>query len=198
MQTLTVRLMLSLCLLTGAVRADSTSTCDKPFDAFLSPGSTLALDLRAGDIEIVGVDKPTVAVLCETRSVEGARDINVQFDPSGHSAKLRVSGGYNDRVRMRIEVPRKTHLSVRCTAGRLDIHGIRGDKDVRLLAGELRIDMGDPSEYAEIQTSVNAGDLHLNPFGTHKGGLLRSFHRTQKEGSYSLRAYLWAGNVTLR
>lgn len=198
MQTLKVGLVLSLCLLTGAVRAESTGTCDKPFEASLPSGSTLALDLRAADIDIVGVDRTTVVVLCDARNIEDTRQIRVAFEPSGGSAKLRVSGGYNDHARIRIEVPRKTHLSVRCTAGRLDIRGIRGDKDVRLLAGDLRIDMGDPSEYAEIQTSVNAGDLHLNPFGTHKGGLLRSFHRTQKDGSYSLRAYLWAGNVTLR
>jgi hypothetical protein len=62
-------------------------------------------------------------------------------------------------------------------------------------AGDITIIVGDPADYATIDASVNAGDLNAPAFGVRKGGLLRSMHKTQKDGSYTLRARLWAGNI---
>ena len=61
--------------------------------------------------------------------------------------------GYGSRC------PARTHLAVNCHGGRLEIEGIRGDKTVYLKAGDLKIDVGDPADYAEVEASVKAGDL---------------------------------------
>jgi hypothetical protein len=194
--TMIRRILLWSCLLTAAVAA-SAATCDQPFQANVRSGSVLTLDLRAGDIDVIGADTAVVRVSCEAPNREELREISVSFESSGPSSKLRVSGGPNDNVRIRIEVPRNTHLSVKGTAGNMRIRGIRGDKDVQLRAGDLSIAVGDPADYARVDASVNAGDLDASAFGVRKGGLFRSFHKSQKNGSYTLRARLWAGNVTL-
>ncbi|HYP05016.1 MAG TPA: hypothetical protein VER03_02180, partial [Bryobacteraceae bacterium] len=95
-------------------------------------------------------------------------------------------------------VPRDSNLVVRCSAGDLDILGIRGHKDVSLRAGDLTIDVGNPSDYVSARASVTAGDLNASAFGVHKGGLFRSFNRENRTGRYRLRASLWAGDITLR
>jgi hypothetical protein len=189
--------LLSISLLTSAAVCGPATTCDQPFQANVRSGSVLALDLRAGDIDIIGTDTLVVRVSCEAPNREELRDISVSFESSGPSSKLRVSGGPTNEVRIRIEVPRNTHLSVKGTAGNMRIDGIRGDKDVQLKAGDLSIAVGDPADYASVDASVNAGDLDASAFGVRKGGLFRSFHKSQKNGSYTLRARLWAGNVTL-
>ena len=90
--------------LTTAVFAEATATCDKPFEAKLRSGAVLALDLRAGDIDIVGVDSETVRLSCSADDSDDLRDIRVAFENSGPSAKLRVKNGPNRNVRIRIEV----------------------------------------------------------------------------------------------
>jgi hypothetical protein len=174
------------------------TTCDKPFEAKLRSGAVLTLDLRAGDIDIAGVESETIRVSCSADDSRDLQDIRVAFENSGPSAKLRIKGGPNKSVRLRIEVPTKTHLVLNGTAGDVDIRGIRGDKNVSLRAGDLKVSVGDPADYAEIEASVNAGDLDMAAFGEHKGGLFRRYHKKQSTGTYALRARLWAGNISFR
>ena len=188
---------LTLALAT-AVFAETTATCDKPFEGKLRSGAVLTLDLRAGDIDILGADSETVRVSCSADDSDDLRDIRVAFETSGPSAKLRVKNGPNRNVRIRIEVPAKTHLAMNGTAGDIDIRGIRGDKTVNLRAGDLKISVGDPADYSEIEASVNAGDLDMAAFGARKGGLFRRYHKKQTTGTYALRAHLWAGNISFR
>lgn len=172
--------------------------CDRPFKVAFRSGSDLHLDLRAGDIEIEGSDDSKVHVTCIVDESDGARNIKVQFRDNGKVGRLEVSGGPNNGVRLRIQLPRESNLVVRCSAGDVDILGIRGHKDVSLRAGDLTIDVGNASDYASARASVTAGDLHATAFGVHKGGLFRSFQRENRTGKYRLQASLWAGDLTLR
>ena len=177
--------------------AAETGSCDRTFKAAFRSGSELRLEVRSGDVEIAGSDDPVVSVHCEVRGEGSARDITVRFEDTSKFGRLSVSGGPNNNVRIRIRVPRQSNLVVRCPAGDLDIVGIRGHKDVSLRAGDLTIDVGNPTEYASAEASVTAGDLHASAFGVHKGGLFRSFHRKNSAGKYRLRASLWAGDIKL-
>ena len=132
------------------------------------------------------------------KAPERAKDVLITFDDAEKSGRLRIHGGPDGDVRLRIEVPRELHLTVRCTAGDLDVVGIRGNKDISLRAGDLTIDVGDPSDYAFTHASVTAGDVNASAFGVHKGGLFRSFKRENAAGKYRLRASLWAGDIKLR
>ena len=197
MRTVLSASLLPMALFTSAL-ADSSATCDKTFQASLRDGSVLTLDLRAGDIDIVGIDSAALRVSCTSPNLEDLRDIRITFANPGPSAKLRLQGGPTNNVRIRIEVPAKTHLVVNGTAGDVEIKGIRGDKTINLKAGDLKVAVGDPADYAEIEASVNAGDLDMSAFGEHKGGLFRRYHKKQTSGSYTLRARLWVGNITFR
>jgi hypothetical protein len=174
------------------------ASCDRPFTAPFRSDAELHLDIRAGDIKISGSDEPVVRVSCLTKEPDGAKDVMVTFDQAGTFGRLNIQGGPSSDVRIDIQVPRVSNLVVRSTAGDLELTGIRGHKDVSMRAGDLTINVGDPSEYSMAEASVTAGDLHASAFGVHKGGLFRSFKRQNSAGKYRLRASLWAGDIKLR
>jgi hypothetical protein len=182
-------------LLLSAVSAfGQSTTCAKPFEAPLSAGRQLSIDTRSGDIEIVGTPKASLRVVCSIRDVGSADDIKVSLA----AGRLRVHGGPNRDVKIRIEVPDRTNILVRATAGDLTISGITGDKDVELRAGDLIIYVGKPDLYRVAEASLMAGDLNASPFGVVKDGLFRSFRKENSAGQYRLRAKLMAGDLTLK
>jgi hypothetical protein len=168
--------------------------CSKPFDSPLAPGQQLSIDVRAGDIEITGSKAAALHVTCRLDDASRAKDVKISLA----AGRLRISGGPDKSVRIRIEVPDKTNLTVRATAGDMIIKGITGDKDVELNAGNLTIQVGDPASYRVAEGSVMAGDLNAKVFGETKDGLFRSFRKENSKGQYRLRAKLMAGDLTLK
>ena len=152
------------------------------------------MTLRAGDIEVVGTKQAGVRVTCRIDRAEDAPTVKVSL-AAGH---LHVSGGPNKGVRYRIEVPDNTGFLIKATAGNLDVNGITGDKEVELNAGNLTMQVGDPSSYKVAEGKVSAGDLNAKPFGAQTSGLGRSFRKENSNGKYRLRAELQAGNLTLK
>jgi hypothetical protein len=123
--------------------------------------------------------------------------VRVQLEGSNDSADLTVSGGPKNDLEVIIEVPKKTGLFVRMTAGNLELKHVVGDKDAELHAGELIIDVGDAGDYSRVDASVYSGGLEANPFGESHGGLFRSFHK-EGNGKYHLHAHVGAGDLTLQ
>jgi hypothetical protein len=123
--------------------------------------------------------------------------MRVQLEGSNSSADLTVSGGPKNDLEVTIEVPKKTGLFVRMSAGNLELKHVTGDKDAELHAGELIIDVGDASDYSRVDASVYSGGLEANPFGESHGGLFRSFHK-EGNGRYHLHAHVGAGDLTLQ
>jgi hypothetical protein len=124
--------------------------------------------------------------------------VKISFSTVGDIGKLRVSGGPTNDFRLRIQVPKNTNLMVRCPAGDLTVEGITGDKDVELHAGNLDIAVGDASAYRHADASLMAGDLTAPAFDVDKGGLFRSFQKSNAGGKYLLHAHVAAGEITLR
>jgi hypothetical protein len=171
-----------------------SGTCVQPFEAAMQPGRQLTIDIRSGDIEVVGTARPALRVTCKARDGDNAASVRVSL-AANH---LRVSGGPDRSVRFRIEVPDRTNLLIRATAGNLTVSGITGDKDVELRAGDLTIHVGAPESYRVAEGSVLAGDLNASAFGTVTDGLFRSFRKDNNAGQYRLRAKLLAGDLTLK
>jgi hypothetical protein len=188
----TARLIVSV--LTALPALLPAQDCSKPFDGALEPGKQLAIDLRPGDVEIVGTKRAALRVTCRLDDPSQAREVKISL-AAGH---LRISGGPDKNIHFRIEIPDRTNLLMRASAGDMNIAGITGDKDVELRAGNLVIQVGDPSAYRVAEGSVMAGDLRARPFGVVKEGLFRSFRKDNDKGQYRLRVKLWAGNLTLR
>jgi hypothetical protein len=176
----------------------TTGTCERAFETGFQPGGNLRLEVRSGDIDVIGTDSPVVRVECDLKRSDRARDIAIKFTPSESSGNLRIRGGPNSDVRFRIEVPKSSHLFVRAPAGDLDVSGVVGDKDVEIHAGDLTISVGDAAHYKHADASVGAGDLNAVPFGVNKGGLFRSFNKDNPAGKYHLHAHVGAGDLTLK
>lgn len=187
-----MRHLIFLALLPAGLFAQSTGTCAGPFSAVATPGREISMDLRAGDITIAGTDAPAVRVTCDLRS--NPRDVHIRF-AADH---LTIRGGPGNDAHFRIEIPHSMNLVIRCSAGNLTLADITGDKDVKLNAGNLTIEVGNAAVYRHAEGSVLAGNILASPFGEVRDGLFRSFRKDNPSGRYSLRAELLAGNLTLR
>jgi hypothetical protein len=157
-------------------------------------GGTVRLELAAGEYEIVASKDDHIRVSWPDRS-SGA-DVTLRIDVNASRATVRTETPWKDGPTIRIELPRRTNLLVRLTAGDLKIEGIEGSKDVSARAGDVNISVGPRDQYRYGKASVTVGDLTSNAFDVNKDGLFRSFEWTGK-GQYELRAHLMAGDLKL-
>jgi hypothetical protein len=190
-------LALSVASGTAQTKLDIKDIENHPFTADFNSGGKLRMYLRSGDFHIVGGSDNRITVRITGRNADRASDIRVQLEGSNNSADLTVSGGPRNDLEVRIEVPKKTGLYVRMSAGNLELQHVTGDKDAELHAGELLIDVGDASDYSRVDASVYSGGLEASPFGESHGGLFRSFHK-EGNGRYHLHAHVGAGDLTLQ
>jgi len=168
-----------------------------PFSADFKSGGKLRMYLRSGDFRVIGGADNKITVHVMGENAYRASDLRVRLEGSNDLADLTISGGPKNGLEVTIEVPRKTALFVRMPAGNLELRQIIGDKDAELHAGELMIDVGEPSDYSRVEASVYSGGLEARPFGESHGGLFRSFHK-EGNGRYHLHAHVGAGDLTLR
>jgi hypothetical protein len=96
-----------------------------------------------------------------------------------------------------VELPARTDLTTRLSAGGLNIHGVAGSKNIRVWAGDITIDVGRAEDYRTVEARVTAGDLSASAFRVSKGGLFRSFS-WRGPGTYELSVHLTAGDLKLR
>jgi len=190
-------LALSVASATAQTKLDVKDIENHPFTADFNSGGKLRMYLRSGDFRIVGGSGNKITVRITGRIAYRASDMRVQLEGSTNSADLTVSGGPKNDLEVTIEVPRKTGLYVRMSAGNLELQHVTGDKDAELHAGELVIEVGDAGDYSRVDASVYSGGLEASPFGESHGGLFRSFHK-EGNGRYHLHAHVGAGDLTLR
>jgi hypothetical protein len=182
---------------TAQTKLDVKDIENHPFTADFHSGGKLRMYLRSGDFRVVGGLDNKITVRITGRNADRASDVRVQLEGSNDSADLTVSGGPKNDLEVIIEVPKKTGLFVRMTAGNLELQHVVGDKDAELHAGELIIDVGEASDYSRVDASVYSGGLEASPFGESHGGLFRSFHK-EGNGKYHLHAHVGAGDLTLQ
>ena len=159
-----------------------------------APGGTVRLDLAAGDYEIVGTRDERIRVSWDERGKNP--EVTLRTDAEASRATVRTETPWNDGPEIRIELPRRSNIVVKLSAGDLDIHGLEGSKDVSAHAGDVTIGVGPRDQYRYVNASVKIGELNADPFDVKKDGLFRSFEWTGK-GSYELRAHLTVGDLTL-
>lgn len=191
---------IGLCLLACplAMYGQVAGTCERAFEAKFQHGGQINIRVRSGDIEVAGSDAALLRVTCELKRNDEAKNISIKFKATGSSGDLRILGGPNNDVHIRIEVPKNSNLFLRSPAGDLSVSGITGDKDVEIHAGDLTISVGNPSDYKHADASVYAGDLSASAFGVTKDGLFRSFDKDNASGKYRLHAHVGAGDLVLK
>ena len=189
MRTTVIPVAAALALLAGGTPVEAAET-ERPFVS----GGTVRLELDAGEYEIVGSRDDRIRVTWDDR--EKDTDVTLRIDTRASRATVRTDTPWNDGAKIRIELPRRTNIVLRLSAGDLEISGIEGSKDVSAHAGDVTIDVGSRDQYRYATATVRVGDLNANAFNVRKEGLFRSFEWTGK-GKYELRAHLTVGDLKL-
>jgi hypothetical protein len=176
----------------AAVQSAGSSSLERPF----APNGRVKMDLAAADYRITGAPEPRVRIEWTARDADTLPKVEVHADVRGTELSLTTNGPGNRDLKFTIQVPNQSDLYVRLSAGDLTIENIRGNKDVELRAGDLRIDVGRAEDYHAVDASLWAGDIKASAFQIVKEGLFRSFDWTG-HGPYRLHAHLLAGDMFL-
>jgi hypothetical protein len=162
---------------------------ERPF----APGRHLWLDLSSGTYIVQPGADDKVAVRWNTTDPDS--NIKVSLDARGNDAAI-VTTGDSAHFRIIVEVPARTDVTSRLSAGDFRVQGISGNKDISSWAGNVVIEVRRPEEYQSVSASVTAGDLDASAFDVKKGGLFRSFS-WKGRGAYTLVVRLTAGDLRL-
>lgn len=202
--------MRSVCCAAGAALlacsvagfAETKIPCDQTVSSPLQSRAVLQIDSRPAGLQIVGTDQDAIHVSCTGGSDETVRNVVLHFSPTANGGKLSIEGERflreNNGLQVKIEVPRRTNLSVRMLAGQVTVEEVKGDKDIDLAAGQIVIASIHDGEYRSVNASVVVGQVQARAFGADKGGFFRSFSRTNTSGDYRLEAHVTTGQVELR
>jgi hypothetical protein len=174
----------------------SAGVAQNPSTMEFASGGLIDMELHAGTVEVVGSADNRIAVDYTTGDDE-ERTVKIDLHKtSDGEATVRVIGPSN-HFHYRVQIPERSNVHIRMTAGNLDVSRIRGDHDIALRAGNLVLRIGDPDSYGIVHASVTAGEIDARPWRVEKGGLARSFDREGK-GSLKLKARVIAGNLNIR
>jgi hypothetical protein len=165
-------------------------------EKFVSQGM-IRLHLESGGYTITPGDSENIVVTCHAPREEKLKNVRVAIKLMGATADVYVRNTPNGNFTGVIEVPRRSNLWARLTAGELNVGNIEGDKDLEIRAGQLSIEIPRPQEYGHRDASVFTGAIEASAFEISKGGLFRSFHQ-QGPGKYRLHAHVMAGDIRLR
>jgi hypothetical protein len=173
---------------TGTATGTAATVADK---AFVTSGK-IKIDLDGGAYEIKAAADNHIRVTLSGTTGNAKVDVAT----SGTDADVKITDTPHNNFHAIVEVPTTTDVVVRLSGGELAVGGIKGNKDVESYAGNVRIAVGDPNDYAQVDTAVKAGEIDARPFGGSKSGLLQEF-TWSGHGKYTLRAHLGAGNLVL-
>ncbi len=168
-------------------------TAGSPVEKNFVSGGKVTMTLESGEYDIRPSSDNRIHVRWNEAS---SKSVAVKLTTNGRSADLHVENTPHDNFHATIELPAETGVRIRMTAGNMTVTGIKGDKDIELNAGNLKISVGDSKDWGSVDASVTAGNVNASPFETNKSGLFRSFNWTGP-GHYRLRAHLMAGNIDL-
>jgi hypothetical protein len=166
-------------------------------ERLFADGGLVQLRLSSGNYTVRAGSNDHLVVRWQTENPEHLRDlarIKVHADVSGMVATIRTEGPTKN-ARILIEIPAHSDLFLRLRAGDVQLSGIEGNKDIGMTAGDLKIDVL-PASYAHVHASVTLGDVRAQPLGISRDGIRNSFE-WNGTGKYTLRASLFAGDLTL-
>ena len=180
----------------GLLNANAGSNELSTRQAFHS-GGNVKLQLSSGDYVVSGTDSDSISVTYSCDSASALRNVKVGLKIEGSNAKVSVANTPDSgNFHATIEVPRRSALWLRLTAGDLRVEGTEGDKDIEARAGDVTIEVSHPEQYGHRDASVLAGEIEAPAFNVAKDGIFRSFEQNGP-GKYRLHAHLAAGNLSL-
>jgi hypothetical protein len=190
MKSLALWLVLIPALVSGQRAPDGSARQE-----FMS-GGTIRLHLEAGGYTVTSSESENIVVTCNAHSEEQLKRIKIEIKRSISVADVYVSDTPSNNFRATIEIPRRSNLWARLSAGEMVVEDLEGDKNVRLLAGRIQIDVPHPEQYGHSDASVTTGSIESSAFAVSKGGLFRSFEQ-RGPGRFRLHAHVTAGEIDL-
>jgi len=185
-------LLLIIPLLVAAASAQ-TST-ERRYELRPDPSWPLAIDLSAGDYQIVAVESDSITVVYDAPKPEKLKKVHVQMS-SGHGQNYVKINGLKSGFHVTIQVPRKTDLLVRLGTGGLHVGDIEGNKDIEIHAGTLNFDALRLQDYETGDLSVRIGEVTGPDFHASSGG--SGSFKTYGSGRYRLHAHVGQGDMAL-
>ncbi len=155
------------------------------------------MHLEAGGYTISPRDSENIVVTCRAHTEEQLKRVKVEIKRTAASADVYVSETPHNNFQASIEVPRRSNLWVRLSAGELVVEDVEGDKNLQVFAGRIQVDVPHSELYGHRDASVTTGSIEASAFDVSKGGLFRSFDQ-QGPGKYRLHAHVIAGEIDLR
>src|ERR1044071_9047777 len=122
------------------------------------------MHIQPSALQITGTNEEKIKVYCWSDR-EDTSDIKVRLESSGNTANVYVGDGPQSDFHVEIQIPRKSDLYLRITAGKVDVDDVAGDKNIELSAGDLTVQIGTAEDYSEVEASVYTGNLQASPFG---------------------------------
>lgn len=181
--------------------AETNIPCKRTLSRPLQPRAVLIIDSKPAGLEIVGTDQDAIHVSCTAGSDEAAEAAAFYFSPTANGGKLSIKGIHfehgDNNLQVKVEVPRRTNLSVRMFAGQVRVEEVKGDKDIEVGAGQITISSIHPMDYRSVDASVSIGQVQAGAYGADKGGFFRRFRKTNASGDYRLQAHVTTGQIDL-
>jgi hypothetical protein len=160
-------------------------------------GGAIRMHLEAGGYKINPTDSNDIVVTCHANSDDELKRVKVDVDPGPSTAEIYIRNTPHNNFSATIEVPRRSDLWIRLTAGQLDVGAVEGDKNLEIRAGQLEVAVPDPEQYGHRDAGVLTGSIEASAFHVSKGGLFRSFEQ-EGSGKYRLHAHVMTGEIDLR
>jgi len=161
-------------------------------DKAFASGGEAELMLESGDYDVKPSPDNRIHVEWDAASGKEAR---VSVTVNGRVAEVRTENTPSN-FHVRIAVPTASNLYVRMAAGDLTGGAVKGNKDIEVKAGNVTVNVGKSSEWAQVEASVTTGNLEAPAFQSNDSGLFRSLHWSGP-GQYRLHASLAAGDLRL-
>lgn len=177
------------CLPTLSSEHADSGPVDRPFDS----GGSVYMDLSAGQYVITGQDSRRLRVRWTADDENAAQQAKVVVDVKDKAARIATDGSPND-FRVEIDLPSRTDIVLRLSAGEVQISGVEGSKDISAWAGEVTVEVPDPAQYGKVSASLTAGEIRADAFGEKREGVFPAFDWKGK-GPYELSTRLTAGQI---
>ena len=175
-------------LLCGSAQAQ-----DERVMAFDFPsGHMIRMNLAAGGYVVRATTEDKVSVRISSDQTNELNKTWVKFTTDHGVGRLETRDA--KKAKVIIEVPARSDLDIKLGYGELSVKGVEGHKEVHMSAGEINVEVGDPSTYRDVSASVRIGDVKARPFRISKSGFFRSFKLTGS-GQYRLRATVGLGDI---
>jgi len=196
MRTITFAALVGTALIAApALQATQESRASDSLERPFVTNGRIRMDLSAGEYRISGSPDNRIRLDWRVRDADQLWRVKTRVDVRGSDATVMTDGPTN-HFKVAIQVPTRSDVYIRLTAGELRLERVEGNKDVELHAGELDIDVNRAEDYHSVDASLWAGEIHAAPFHISKEGLFRSFD-WRGQGPYRLHAKLKAGEIRL-